>query len=299
MKTKEMKAEEMKSIYPLEDRGARVVRFPDGQLHVVLTEQYTGNVRVVMPVRSPDELFVLAATLDALCSGSVAGVDVVVPYLMGARSDRHMQYSVDGFPLDSRDLFVVLDTLAGPAMRHGTPMTFNLFDVHNPDAVDQWGRDLPRDTNIHIANHTNEKLVRRLQETPFQGAPLVCVIPDKGARAKAVNYQGWAPQITRFVECDKTRDTTNGRITLEVTDPKACDGAHVVIIDDLCDGGGTFLAIAAQLPETVVSKTLVVSHGIFSKGLAPLLEVFDRIITTDSYATPEPNPRVLCIPLNL
>jgi hypothetical protein len=53
-----------------------------------------------------------------------------------------------------------------------------------------------------------------------------------------------------------------------------------VIVDDICDGGGTFLGLAARLGEQDAGLlTLCVTHGLFTKGVMPLLDVFDRIYT--------------------
>ena len=49
-------------------------------------------------------------------------------------------------------------------------------------------------------------------------------------------------------------------------------GKDGVIVDDLCDGGGTFNGLAKKLKEKNVGKLyLIVSHGIFSNGFANLL----------------------------
>jgi ribose-phosphate pyrophosphokinase len=56
----------------------------------------------------------------------------------------------------------------------------------------------------------------------------------------------------------------------------------VLIVDDLCDGGGTFTAHASVLLAAgATAVDLYVTHGIFSKGLP--LDHIDRVFTTDSY----------------
>lgn len=66
------------------------------------------------------------------------------------------------------------------------------------------------------------------------------------------------------------------------------------ILDDICDGGRTFIEIAKAIkmkqslssavhPENHGKIYLVVTHGIFSAGLKPLNEYFDGIYTTNSY----------------
>jgi ribose-phosphate pyrophosphokinase len=60
----------------------------------------------------------------------------------------------------------------------------------------------------------------------------------------------------------------------------------VLVVDDLCDGGATFLALADALADVVADAGLYVSHGVFSKGLDALLGRYGRIITTDSILDP-------------
>ena len=52
----------------------------------------------------------------------------------------------------------------------------------------------------------------------------------------------------------------------------------VVILDDICDGGGTFIALAQVLRErTRQPLYLYVTHGLFTKGLAPLQACYDGV----------------------
>ena len=64
----------------------------------------------------------------------------------------------------------------------------------------------------------------------------------------------------------------------------------VLITDDICDGGATFLMCAKAIREKhprVRSISLYVSHGIFSKGVDSLFEVFDNIYTANLMTSDE------------
>jgi ribose-phosphate pyrophosphokinase len=68
----------------------------------------------------------------------------------------------------------------------------------------------------------------------------------------------------------------------------------IILIDDLCDAGGTFIAAAKYLRDELKLQNelnLFVGHGLFTKGLDPLLEHFNKIICTNSYQNIE-HPRV-------
>jgi ribose-phosphate pyrophosphokinase len=58
-----------------------------------------------------------------------------------------------------------------------------------------------------------------------------------------------------------------------------------VIIDDICDGGRTFVELAKAIKDgrPTAKIYLVVTHGIFSAGYDQLGEYFEKIYTTNSY----------------
>jgi ribose-phosphate pyrophosphokinase len=77
----------------------------------------------------------------------------------------------------------------------------------------------------------------------------------------------------------KNRNPKTGEITSTDVDLLYnLSGKNIIIVDDICDGGRTFVELARALrkypPKSPLSITLYVSHGIFSKGL----EVFDNLI---------------------
>lgn len=59
-----------------------------------------------------------------------------------------------------------------------------------------------------------------------------------------------------------------------------------IIIDDICDGGATFINIAKEIKKAYSCNHiyLIVTHGIFSKGFYELCDYFDGIYCTNSYS---------------
>ena len=252
----------MKHININERQGIETVKFPDGQYHVELHKNTMDGgsecVTVTCAIRNPVDLYLLMATSNALNTERMIKVELIIPYLMGARSDRVM---VKG---DSVDLRVVADMINTCGFEKVT-----LFDVHSDVALQLIDNSL---------NIDNRQLV---EEYVCENAVLIC--PDTGAAKKIDKILKWNPNIVEVAHCIKSRDLNdNGRIKLKVLAPLQCSERHCVIVDDLCDGGGTFLAIADQV-KFPQSMTLIVSHGIFSKGMAVFQNKFDEIITTNSY----------------
>jgi ribose-phosphate pyrophosphokinase len=108
------------------------------------------------------------------------------------------------------------------------------------------------------------------------------VAPDAGATKKvdkvAQHFGG-----LEVIQGMKKRDLKTGTLS-GFTYTGDVAGKDLLIVDDICDGGGTFLGLANQLNYGgAKSISLYVSHGIFSKGIDILLDGYiDYVYTTDS-----------------
>jgi len=117
--------------------------------------------------------------------------------------------------------------------------------------------------------------------TSYNNEEVVFVAPDKGAEKEVrdlANYFG-----KKIIVANKVRDPDTGRISsIEIVEGKEnIKGNYLLVIDDICDGGGTFVLLAEQLKEANFLE-LYVSHGIFSQGLDKLSEHYGSILTTNS-----------------
>ena len=111
----------------------------------------------------------------------------------------------------------------------------------------------------------------------------VLVSPDAGANKKVLSvakaYGG-----LKVIRADKVRNTSTGEITGTEVYCDDLSGAHCVIIDDICDGGYTFIKLAEKLKEKGAGMiTLYVTHGIFSKGFDVFDGLIDKVYTTNSF----------------
>jgi ribose-phosphate pyrophosphokinase len=103
--------------------------------------------------------------------------------------------------------------------------------------------------------------------------------PDKGAVEKYSKVYPWV-----YVYGEKVRDQATGRITkYEIRNEfwKSVRNERVLIVDDICDGGATFVLLAKELRERGATNVdLFVTHGLFTKGLKPLFDAgINRIFT--------------------
>jgi ribose-phosphate pyrophosphokinase len=117
--------------------------------------------------------------------------------------------------------------------------------------------------------------------TKLSRGEIALVAPDAGATkkvAKLAQFYG-----LEVIQGMKTRDTKTGNLS-GFDFMGSVNNKDLLIVDDICDGGGTFLGLADLLKKGGASSiSLYVSHGIFSRGVEVLLDgVIDYLYTTDS-----------------
>ncbi len=107
------------------------------------------------------------------------------------------------------------------------------------------------------------------------------VSPDAGALKKI--YKTAKQFNVPVIEARKNRNVSNGEILN--TAVQLVDTSHnpnFIILDDICDGGRTFIELAKELRRVYLTCNikLVVTHGIFSKGLDVLYEHINEVFAS-------------------
>jgi ribose-phosphate pyrophosphokinase len=247
----------MKEINVNNQLRCKFLLYPDNQPHVKILDIYEGDeVSVTISLTSSLRVINLLQVSNALKHSFAKKKTLNIPYLMGARFDRVMETG------DSLDLEVIADIINSCEFEKVV-----LFDVHSEVAT------IAIKNSISI---TNRELVDK-----YDKPNSIVICPDAGAVKKIGKYLEWNKNIVDVVYCTKSRDLSNGKLTIRVLEPEKCKDRNCVIIDDLCDGGGTFLGIASQIEP--LNLSLIVSHGIFSNGLKVFNDKFNEIIVSDSY----------------
>lgn len=235
------------------------------------------HVTVETRIKSPEELLKAMLAVDTLvASGYIVQLDI--RYLMGARMDRRLSPQ-QPFTLD----------VVAKALQTVTRNTTRILDPHSSVATTLLGAE----TVLPLG------AVRNVLATL---GDVEVIIPDKGATARVETLAGYYLEQRRkpAIQCLKGRNVQTGEI-LGVTclDIDRVKGKRCLIIDDICDGGATFISLARLLRGGGATAVyLYVTHGIFSKTLP--LEGIDTIYTTDSYHHwVFGAPSVVCIPLRM
>lgn len=117
-----------------------------------------------------------------------------------------------------------------------------------------------------------------LKEFIREGTAIVQV--DAGARDRCIKAAEEL-RVDNIIIFDKQR--VEGRIIHKLKSDSLMYSPKkiktFIVIDDICDGGGTFLSVASELNKinTEAEVILVITHGIFSAGFDKLREYYKEI----------------------
>ena len=112
---------------------------------------------------------------------------------------------------------------------------------------------------------------------------LTLISPDAGASKKTIKIAEAFKGEPEVIQAQKIRDLKSGDIiSTEIIGD--VQGKKVLIADDICDGGRTFIELAKVLrAKGAIEISLFITHGIFSKGVDVFEGLIDTIYTTDSF----------------
>jgi ribose-phosphate pyrophosphokinase len=238
--------------------------FSGGEPHIrIITEVPAGTaVTITHRLNSFEAMGMLCLAVDALQRMDAVISKLIIPYFPAARQDRVM------VPGESLSVKVYADIIN----RMGIQKVV-VFDPHSevtPALLDRV---------VAVPNHAFvAKVLGHIT------APVQLVAPDGGALKKIYKLSEYLGGIN-VVECSKRRDVKTGKLSgFEVFAEEDLKGKDFLVVDDICDGGGTFLGLAQQLRKHHVGRLfLAVSHGIFSHGVEELAQYYEKIFTTDSF----------------
>lgn len=246
--------------------------FPGGEVSVKLDVSNlrfyheTGPINVIARIQNSNDLMELALVKDALEEWLVNPViRLYLYYVPYARQDR---VCVRGEPFSVRVFARIINSLR-----------FDMVFIADPHS-DVTPAVLDRCTIISQADivHQFEAFTQRV----LRGVTFVA--PDAGSNKKTSMLAAYYGH-TDFIRADKLRDLNTGRIKETIVYADDLKGQDIVIADDLCDAGGTFIGLAKVLKAKGASKVILyVTHGLFTKGTKQIYEGgIDEIYTTNSY----------------
>lgn len=229
--------------------GYKVIQFPDGESHLTLEDiDRKNSVSITCRIRNGEELFRMTQLSDVLKRQEITVERMYITYLMGARMDRVVSFN------EPYTLKIVADVIN----------SFNARDVQILESHSFKSLHLIKNSHDWCFRHNTKDYT-------------IC-FPDAGAKERYSYHRDG-------IVCSKIRDTSTGNLTgFKVENPQYFKGGNIVVMDDLCDGGGTFVGLAPKLRELKPAKlTLSVVHAIQLSGIKRVASVYDEVFITDSY----------------
>ena len=238
--------------------------FSGGEFQVKIPHKLDSE-RAILTWKPVDasEITLLVLAINALKHSGINDIDLDILYLPYARQDRVCHQG------EAHSLEVMINIL------EAFPVSvLRFWDLHNLDATIDLLGDV---TAVHTSAGDIFDRYKILDD--FDLDNLILCAPDDGAYGRVQDIVDKF-DFRRPIAMHKVRCPETGRI-LEMKSDKYnrdIEGWNILIVDDICDGGATFIETAEILKaQGAANLYLYVTHGIFSKGLGQLLEHFKHI----------------------
>jgi len=250
--------------FKLSNGSYKVWKFPSGEIQTQISLTSTYVQIITGSVLCSDHLIELLQLVEAIkYEDRDCNIELVMPYCAYSRQDRRCN-SGESFSLK---------------------VFANLINSCNFYSVTTY--DNHSDVATALINNCKNMSVFDIMYNRFNEVSSYdfLVSPDAGANKK-VQYLA-TNNHTPMIRADKIRDTLSGDIThTEVfTSAEQLDGATVLIVDDICAGGRTFIELAKAIKKIQPNCTihLYVTHMFATYGLDAMYRSgISNFITTDS-----------------
>ena len=253
------------------------IRYPDGQIGA----KYIGPTQLTLGrdptserftiqerINSYEDLFYIRSIAEVLDHVGVStnNYKLFIPCLFGQRSDRRFSDN------QSFDLKLIANMINVCGFGN-----VEILDPHSDVSLALINNSRKRSSFEYVKQaidhyHLVNAATHNGSEDP------ILVSPDAGAYKKVFEY---GEKLKLEVVAAVKHRSTDGVIDLKfIGDVK---GKACFIIDDLCDGGYTFLVLTDALKAQGAKEVyLYISHGLFSKGFHELHKQIDHIYCTNS-----------------
>lgn len=225
--------------------------FNGGEVSVKIPPNKTSNlITIYSYIQNSEDVMKTFMTIDAVKREySNCKIHLTLPYIPYARQDRVCNIGeafslkvfcdmLNSFKLDG---VTVTDSHSDVALA----LINNVYEIKQCEQF-YWK---------NMSDRTLDKFVKSA----------TIVSPDAGSNKKILSVCKLANKDS-FLRADKIRDVQTGKIIETIVYGDNLQGDYL-IVDDICDGGATFIELAKVLKSKGAEKVgLYVTHGIFAKG---------------------------------
>ncbi len=204
--------------------------------------------------------------------------NLLIPYFPHARQDRattnNQPFSLQIAAAFISDLSAQTNTNVYTLDIHSFAMRDMLIGEYSPAELMTWGNI----SSCHYAKH--------LESNGYDSI----IAPDKGAVGRTSE---WHDKLVNhgckyFIQCEKVRDPATGKLSepkvSEFCLDKLLASKKALIVDDIGTGFGTHVQLGNVLKKLNpdMELDLFVTHSSFTRGKDIVLDVFNKVYTTDS-----------------
>lgn len=234
-------------------------KFPDGQINIHIHNiNRKDTIKIISRIVSSDDIFILMQIQDILSRNEIEVSQIVIPYLLCARQDRVIDFE----------------------------QSFSLKIISN--VINSFNAEC-----IYIYSPHSEKTLKLIKNSiaiePFEyfkqtkyDVDYFIALPDDGAYKHFSDSIPYTPLI-----CKKKRDIKTNQLSgFEISNPEVYNdkSKDILLIDDLCDGGGTFCGLYEEIKKLQPNKiSLFISHAIQIEGIEKVAKLYDNVFITNTY----------------
>lgn len=237
-----------------------IIKYPDGQQNVIVDLDYYSpkyNIKINCSIRNFSELEVLLCIIAALKKFDRKVIEIRFSYLFGMRSDRSFEEGQPNYFMDIiAPIIKNLDIKDKVILDPHTEFCAMKCDARTINIVDYY--------HLNKNNYTiiggDQSFDNHLIDANFH---------------KTRTFNGIEQELTQS-------DIFNIELKM-----RRLNNDNIMILDDLCDGGATFISgskyLKIHFPDSKLY--LCITHGLFTKSIDIVADHFDHIYCSNSYQT--------------
>lgn len=255
---------------PWDETPIKKVKYPDGSSYVVV-EDFPPHLE--FRINTYEDLWTLTQIKDVYDHNN-RPLSVTIPCLLDAQADRRFADN------QSYNLKLVL--------KHLNSLNFKSIEVFHPHNAEVVEAMLDKVTILDNSNFITQILSQYSSNIQcINPKGLVLMSSDAGGfkpLMKLVDKINWTGEV---YSASKSRSTEIPGLLHQQVDRQDFDGKDILIIDDICVKGGTFVGLAKMLKTRNCGKLyLAVSHMTVTNFNEELTHLYDGVFITNSKNLP-------------
>lgn len=231
-------------------------KFPCGERHIVIPN--IGELplmNIEMEYESNEDIIELLMLSDAIHNAGGKVNELHIPYVPYSRQDR---INIFGECFSLKVFCQLINSINA-----------NKVIITDPHS----------DVTTALINNVEVVHQHEVFEQIFKNVGVHCLVSPDGGSLKKIYKLAQLTNPSQVIECSKKRDVSSGDITETIVNGHV-SGRDCYIVDDICDGGRTFIEIAKVLKNKNANKVvLMVTHGFFTKGIGVFVGLIDEVYT--------------------